>query len=283
MLFLISLLLLPIGVASTSLESMLVSAQDPFETMDARDARAIKKHLPGIVIGPVKGMAAIDTAEDWCPLKTTRFTYQRPGEKEKMVELLVQTVDRAPGSPVGQPEKGWALELPNGTTRYFRSDPKFGIVAPTDLSKSNGLIIRLDPPEPIVHQGAKINEPVSRKIKVDIYDLHSPKSVAHSGNVTCTWTDLGGWRVKVPMGEYDTRLVKVEYNGSVGPASVNGSNYVFLAKGEGVIAYSDGRDISAFIIFNLDDDTGGVLKSVEGRSPTKPSKAKKPNKSLKKK
>ena len=262
MLFLISLLLLPIGVASTSLESMLVSAQDPFETMDARDARAIKKHLPGIVIGPVKGMAAIDTAEDWCPLKTTRLTYQRPGEKEKMVELLVQTVDRAPGSPVGQPEKGWALELPNGTTRYFRSDPKFGIVAPTDLSKSNGLIIRLDPPEPIVHQGAKINEPVSRKIKVDIYDLHSPKSVAHSGNVTCTWTDLGGWRVKVPMGEFDTHLVRIEYNGSVGPASVDGDKYMFLAKGVGPVAFTDSREISAFLFFSQTNQKAGMLSSI---------------------
>ena len=262
MLFLISLLLLPIGVASTSLESMLVSAQDPFETMDARDARAIKKHLPGIVIGPVKGMAAIDTAEDWCPLKTTRFTYERPGEKEKMVELLVQTVDRAPGSPVGQPEKGWALELPNGTTRYFRSDPKFGIVAPTDLSKSNGLIIRLDPPEPIVHQGAKINEPVSRKIKVDIYDLHSPKSVAHSGNVTCTWTDLGGWRVKVPMGEFDTHLVRIEYNGSVGPASVDGDKYMFLAKGVGPVAFTDSREISAFLFFSQTSQKAGMLSSI---------------------
>ena len=262
MLSLISLLLLPIGIASVSVDSIPANEQDPFETMDARDAREIKKHLPGIVLGPVKDMGGIETAEEWCPLKTTRFTYERPGEKKKMVELLVQTVDRAPGSPVGQPEKGWALELPNGTTRYFRSDPESGIVAPTDLSKTNGLIIRLDPPEPIVHQKAKINEPISQKIKVDIYDLHSPKSVAHSGTVTCTWTDLGGWRVKVPMGEYDTHLIRIEYNGSVGPASVDGDKYMFLAKGVGPVAFTDSREISAFLFFSQTQQKAGMLSAI---------------------
>ena len=262
MLFLISLLVLPIGVASSPVEPTCASGQDPLEAMDPHDAREIKKHLPGIVIGPVKEMPPITTAEEWCPLKTTRFTYQRPGEKKTTVELLVKTVDRAPGSSIDEPEQGWALELPNGTTRYFRSDPKFGIVAPTDLSKGNGLIIRLDPPEPIVHQGAKVNEPVSSKIKVDIYDMHSPKSVAHSGNVTCTWTDLGGWRVKVPMGEFDTHLVRIEYKGSVGPASVDGDKYMFLAKGIGPVAFTDSREISAFLFFSETNQKAGMLTSI---------------------
>ena len=255
-------LLVFLTVGSDVDRSESTPVQDPLETMASHDSREIKKHLPGVVLGPVKDMPAIEIAEDWCPLKPTRFTYKRPGDKKEMVELLVQTVDRAPGSSVDEPKKGWALELPNGTTRYFSSDPEFGIVAPTDLSKRNGLIIRLDPPEPIVHHNAKVNEPISRKIKVDIYDLHAPKSVAHSGNVTCTWTDLGGWRVKVPMGEYDTHLVRIEYQGSVGPASVDGNKYMFLAKGVGPVAFTDSREISAFLFFSQTNQKAGMLSAI---------------------
>ena len=257
-----TLLVLTLCLPSNDPVATTALGEDPLATMDAHDAREIRKHLPGVVLGPVKGMESIEVAEDWCPLKSTRFTYERPGTS-KEVELTIRTVDRAPGSTLDEPARGWALELPDGTTRYFRSDPGFGVVAPTDLSKSNGLIIRLDPPEPIVHQNARVNEPIKRKIKVEIFDLHSPTKVAHSGTVDCTWTDLGGWRVRVPMGDYDTHLVRIEYDGSVGPASVQGNKYMFLAKGVGPVAFTDSRVISAFLFFSQSQHKAGMLKAVE--------------------
>ena len=260
-----------------------LTTDDAFEGMDQDDAQHIQNRLPGIVIGPAKNVPLLDDAKDWWPLKEATLTYGHGNDHAKSETVVVKKITRAPGSTLKDPIDGWALELPGGTTRYLTTNDPYGIVSPSALNKSYSVIIELDPAEPIVHSGSKPGTPARRKTKVDVYNVGDMKSTAYSGTVDCTWTDLGGWRVKVPMGEYDTRLVKVEYNGSVGPASVNGSNYVFLAKGEGVIAYSDGRDISAFIIFNLDDDTGGVLKSVEGRKPAKPSKAKKPNKALKKK
>jgi hypothetical protein len=242
---------------------------DAFEGMSQDDAQHIQNRLPGIVIGPAKNVPLLDDAREWWPLKEATLTYGHGNDHAKSETVVVKKIARAPGSTLKNPIDGWALELPGGTTRYLTTNDPYGIVSPSALNKSYSVIIELDPAEPIVHSGSKPGTPARRKTKVDVYNVGNLKSTAYSGTVDCTWTDLGGWRVKVPMGEYDTRLVKVEYNGSVGPASVNGSNYVFLAKGEGVIAYSDGRDISAFIIFNLDDDTGGVLKSVDGKDKTK--------------
>ena len=221
------------------------------------------------MIGPAKNVPLLDNAKDWWPLKEATLTYGHGNDHAKSETVVVSKITRAPGSTLKDPIDGWAVELPGGTTRYLTTNDPYGIVSPSALNKSYSVIIELDPAEPIVHSGSKPGTPARRKTKVDVYNVGSMKSTAYSGTVDCTWTDLGGWRVKVPMGEYDTRLVKVEYNGSVGPASVNGSNYVFLAKGKGVIAYSDGRDISAFIIFNLDDDTGGVLKSVDRKDTNK--------------
>ena len=262
-----------------------VSPDDAFEGMPQDDARHIQNRLPGIVVGPAKNVPLLENAEDWWPLKETTLTYGHGNDHAKSETVVIKRIARAPGSTLKDPIDGWALELPGGTTRYLTTNDPYGIVSPSALNKSYSVIIELDPAEPIVHSGSKPGNPARRKTKVAVYDVGNLKSTAYNGTVDCTWTDLGGWRVKVPMGEYDTRLIKVEYNGSVGPASVDGSNYVFLAKGEGVIAYSDGRDISAFIIFNLDNDTGGVLKSVEDRKPSKPrepKKSKKPNNALKK-
>ena len=258
-------------VVSLTFSGMAVPAtgDDPFEGMPQDDARHIQNRLPGIVIGPVKNVPLMDDASEWWPLKEATLTYGHGNDHAKSETVVVKKIARAPGSTLKNPIDGWALELPGGTTRYLTTNDPYGIVSPSALNKSYSVIIELDPAEPIVHSGSKPGTPARRKTKVDVYNVGDMKSTAYSGTVDCTWTDLGGWRVKVPMGEYDTRLVKVEYNGSVGPASVNGSNYVFLAKGEGVIAYSDGRDISAFIIFNLDDDTGGVLKSVNGKDTNK--------------
>ena len=249
--------------------ALAASSDDPYKGMAQDDAQHIQNRLPGIVIGPAKNVPLLDDAKDWWPLKEATLTYGHGNDHAKSKTVVVKKIDRAPGSTLKDPVDGWALELPSGTTRYLTTNDPYGIVSPSALNKSYSVIIELDPAEPIVHSGAKPGTPARRKTKVNVYNVGNLKSTAYSGTVDCTWTDLGGWRVKVPMGEYDTRLVKVQYKGSVGPASVDGSNYVFLAKGKGVIAYSDGRDISAFIIFNLDDDTGGVLKSVDGKDTNK--------------
>ena len=254
-------LLAPIP-GSPSTAATTSDVQDPLETMSPRDARAIQRYLPGIVLGPVKDIDAIDVAEEWWPLKATRLECERPNDPKKTVEVMIESVPRAAGSPIDDPKTGWALELPGGTTRFLELDDKKRLVSPTTVSKSNGLIIRMNPPEPFVLPGTEDGKPVSKKIKIDIYDLHSPTSVAYSGTVDCSWTDLGGWRVRVPMGEYDTRLVRIEYRGGVGPASVKGDNYFFLAKGIGPVAYTDFRNISAFIIFSETNKKSGKVKAI---------------------
>ena len=257
-----SLLVLPLSLFLANVDAATAPDQDPLETMAPHDAREITRHLPGIVVGPVKDMESIVVAEEWWPLKPTRLECERPDDPSKSVELAIVSIPRAAGSPADEPKTGWALELPGGTTRYLQVDGEKGLVSPTTVSTPNGFIIRMDPPEPMVLPGTETGKRVSSKVKIDIYDIHSPTSVDYSGTVDCSWTDLGGWRVRVPSGEYDTRLVRIEYRGGVGPASVKGDNYFFLAKGIGPVAYTDFREISAFIIFSETNAKSGKLKAI---------------------
>ena len=235
----------------------------PMASLPSADAARIEKHLPGVVLGPAEKVPPLSDVTDWYPLQDAMFRYDRPVAADKKVTLVLTSGVREPGTPVGSPREGWKMTVSDGATRYISQRADAGIVIPSEVSTANGLIIRLNPPEPVVLTGLKPGKIDKRDIKVKIYDVHEPTVVSHSGTVTCTWADLGGWRVKVPKGEFDTRLVRVTYDGSVGPASVSAQKYVFLAPGIGAVAFTDAREISAFLFFNEDSDHGGVLRSIE--------------------
>ncbi|MDP6986954.1 MAG: hypothetical protein QGG74_02810 [Phycisphaerales bacterium] len=254
-----NILLLAVCLASAA-----SSADGPLATLPDADASRIEQRLPGVVLAPAKEVPPLAKVADWYPLHDATFRYDRPVESGKKATLVLSSGARSPGTPVGAPGDGWMMTVSDGATRYLseRTD-KEGIVIPSEVSTANSLLIRLNPPEPVVLTGRKEGEEDSRVIAVKIYDVHDPTVVTHAGSVTCTWTDLGGWRVKVPRGEYDTRLIRLTYDGSVGPASVSAQKYLFLAPGLGAVAFTDAREISAFLFFNDDSDHGGVLRSIE--------------------
>lgn len=255
-----------VGVVFLAISNVAAHAEDdPLDALPEADASYLRQHLPEVVIAPAPSIKKLQDAGEWLPLDSSEFEFVKPGSKKSILELELLPTHRGPGSAIDTRDDGWSMRLPNGTMRYLIQSTGKGISAPTDVSTAHGFIIRLDPPEPIVQENLDLNVPMSREISVDIYDLHQPKSLAYSGKVRCTWTDLGGWRVKVPSGTYDTHLIRIEYNGSVGPASVNAKRYVFLAKGIGPVAFTDMRDISAFILFSEDHSQSGVLTKVKSK------------------
>lgn len=243
--------------------------------MDPKDATQIQQQLPGVVIGKAEIPPTTHAAE-WLPLRKTSFEYVSPSGKAGDIKLKPTT--RSPGSPVGDQSGGWRMIVSDGLTRYLRPDHldhQASIVIPTDVSTTNGLLIRLNPPEPLLLDQHHEDR---REMVVKVYDVHEPTVVTHSGSVSTVWTDLGGWRVKTPAGEFDTRLVRLTYNGSVGPASVTGSKYTFYAHGIGPVAYTDKRDVSAFLFFNDDTDHAGVLKRMSpSQSPSHESSSERSN------
>jgi hypothetical protein len=255
--------ILTLSVCFVCLATSSALAADPLATLPDADAGRLRKHLPGVVLGPARNLPPLSVVTDWYPLKEATFRYDRPVDAGKKATLVLTSGARAPGTPVGSPGDGWMMTVSDGATRYISNRTDKGILIPSEVSTANGLVIRLNPPEPVVLTGVKAGHDDSRDIAVKIYDVHDPTVVTHSGTVTCKWTDLGGWRVKVPHGEHDTRLIRVTYEGSVGPASVSAQKYLFLARDVGAVAFTDARELSAFLFFSEDTDHGGVLRTIE--------------------
>ena len=238
----------------------LVAHDDALSNLPEADASYIRKHLPGVVLERISSDKPVAIAETWFPLEAQVLRFDSPASGDHLVEIMFSPTVRKKGGPLPARSGAWSMSLPGGTKKYLNSNEKTGIHAPTAVSESNGFVIKLDPPEPLVLQGHAVSKPNAREISVGIYDLHDTTDESYSGKLRCTWTDLGTWKVKVPMGTYDTRLIRVEYKGSIGPASINAKKYMFLAKGIGPVAFTDMRDISAFLFFNDDSQHAGVLK-----------------------
>ena len=253
----------------------LMGSDDALSTLPDADAAYIRKHLPSIVLERLPDSKPVKTAETWFPLQAQVLRFDDPVSGEHRMAIEFSPTTRRKGGVVPPRDGAWSMNLPNGTTKYLNSTKEKGIEAPTAVSVSNGFVIKLNPPEPLVLEGFEVSKPSKNKISVGIYDLHDSTDESYSGQVNCTWTDLGLWKVKVPMGTYETRLVRVEYKGSIGPASINAKKYMFLAKGVGPVAFTDMRDISAFLFFNDDTQQSGVLKKVVPKTPaaSKPTKS----------
>ena len=96
-------------------------------------------------------------------------------------------------------------------------------------------------------------------MKVNVYDLSDPKDVEHKGSLDVTLTYVGAYRVTVPAGTFDAALLKWDFKGKIGPASVEDIQARFVAPGIGMVAAAEKRDVAAFLIYNDNTKVGKVL------------------------
>jgi hypothetical protein len=229
-------------------------------TLSADDKAYLDKHLPGVLLGPA---TEPDSASPvWLPLQERTFTYAIPGKASKTNTITLEKVARPPGTPVGTTTGGWCLTMPGNNLNFLRLKENGTVEVPTQVAKNTGVVTRLNPPSPLLLGGIGKDLPQARSIAVRIYDLHEPSVVAHSGDITTTWTDLGRWQVKVPLGTWTARLIKTHTSGKVGPASVDGKQFYLLVDGIGPVAFAGQTDISAFLLYHDDTHQTGVLKSM---------------------
>ena len=248
-------------VLTTSLCMLLNSTANAApETLSADDKDYLNSHLPGILLGPADVAEAKNPV--WLPLQERTFTYAIPGEATKTNTITMEHIARPPGTPVGTTTGGWCLTMPGKNLNFLRLKEDGTVEVPTQVAKKTGVVTRLNPPSPLLLGGIGENLPQPRSINVRVYDLHEPSVIAHSGTITTTWTDLGLWRVKVPMGTMNARIIKTHTSGKVGPASVDGQHFYLLSDGIGPVAFAGEIDVSAFLLYHDDSHQAGVLQSM---------------------
>jgi hypothetical protein len=130
----------------------------------------------------------------------------------------------------------------------------------SELDLTEGVVVDCTPGELLLVPGLDPGGSNEVAIDVKVYDLSNPDELQHSGQLDLTYSYLGAYQVTVPAGSYDAALIKWSYQGKIGPASIDDTQYRFVVDDVGMVASIDKKHISSLLIYHDDSKTAKVLQ-----------------------
>jgi hypothetical protein len=206
----------------------------------------------GVLGEPVAGGTLTAT---FAPLRDGTWTYQIVGG-EDAGQSEQHVVTRQQDHPSGA---DWHYAIPSKGAMLIdqADDGSLAFVHQEDLKQ--GVLSRYAPPEPGLLIGMAPGDSRALTVEVKVSDLSSPENVAHEGRLEVTYSYLGAYKVNTPAGSYDAALIKWTYQGKVGPAKVEDTQYRFFADNVGMVASVDKLDVSAFLVYQDHSKFGKLL------------------------
>lgn len=164
----------------------------------------------------------------------------------RSVGRVARTPDHWPAGDA----KPIVITLPGRSAMYIFLDREGKILAETQLDLEHGVLVSFSPGEMRLPDR---EEPLPYEMKVKVWDLHSPGELEHEGSMQVKVRDRGAWKVTTPAGTFDCVLYRMDYDGSVGPASVRDTNLHFISPEYGLVASVEGKRVSALLFYNTDE------------------------------
>ena len=206
----------------------------------------------GVLGEPVAGGTL---TASFAPLRDGTWIYQIVGG-EDAGQSEQHVVTRQQDHPTGA---DWHYAIPSKATMLIdqADDGSLTFVHQEDLKQ--GVLSRYAPPEPGLLTGMAPGDSRALTVEVKVSDLSSPEDVAHEGTLEVTYSYLGAYKVHTPAGSYDAALIKWTYEGKVGPAKVEDTQYRFFADNVGMVASVDKLEVSAFLVYQDHSKFGKLL------------------------
>lgn len=241
------------------LAALLVAGPAPGHAPDGAalpqaDRTALERGLGKDVVGDA--VAAGPLAAQDIALREGSWTYQVvSGQNQGQTETDVLTQLKR-----DQSGASWKYQTGAKDLAFIQRGGDQNIAILSEQDTDQGVITRFSPAEPILVVGMRPGDAKTVTIGVKVYDLSSPDEVSHTGSLDLTYSYIGAYKVTVPAGSYDAALLRWDYDGSVGPASVKDTQYRFLAKDVGIVASIEKKKISALLLYHDNSNTGKVLE-----------------------
>jgi hypothetical protein len=243
-----------VGAISAPLDAKDPSISGKVIPLPDTDRAVLEQYFGSGVIGEPIEALPISNPTEYIGLEQTQTEWIRRvhgNDSGKVSKMEITALDR-PG------RVAWKLRT-STEVLFGEQDGSGNLVQHSSQDTTQSVLSRYDPPEPLLVKGMDPGSHVRYTVSVGVYDLSNPKNETHSGALNMTYTYIGAYKVTVPAGTYDAVLFRWDYNGKVGPATVQDSQYWFLAKGIGPVATVNRKDISAFLIYNDDSKVADVL------------------------
>lgn len=237
-------------------------ADTPRQTPDSRaldkeEQRLLDRALgQGVVGSPVAAPRLDDPAALLAPATRTMTYRLLDAEHSNQPEIHQIAASPAPAGNrlwqhrLGEREVRRLVELDDGSLAVSGVDD-FG----------DGVAARYSPPRPFLVKGMLPGEQREASLNVQAFDLEQSDRLLYSGLLKVSVAYLGAYQVTVPAGRYDAALVRYIAHGTIGPADVDTTQYVFLGRGTGIVASVESREVSAFTVYHRSERVAAVLAS----------------------
>ncbi len=251
----ILVLLWSLGLSAASLTraSALDGAVLP---LTPEDQQELTTRLGPGVVGQALPSAPIVDVSLYFPLRERAPTYRVTSGKNAG---SVQTLKVAKGSrPNGT--TAWRVGLSPSLAGFLRQTAG-DLLMPAVSDLGEGVVVVTTPPNPFLLSGMQPGDSRTFSQSVAVNYLDDPTSRDYSGTLSAKYTYVGTYQVTVPAGSFQAILVRLSYDGKVGPAHTTDTAYYLFAPQVGVVAMVTQESVVAFWIIHIDSKSGKVLMS----------------------
>ena len=221
------------------------------------DQQEIASLLGSGVVGQALPSAPITDVTLYFPLNEREVTYQvTSGKNAGKTQTLKVAKGQRPGG-----NAAWRFGLSPSLAGFLRQTASGDLLMPAVSDSGEGVVVVTTPPNPFLLNGMKPGATRTFTQKVAVNYLDDPSDRRYSGSLNAQYTYVGTYQVTVPAGTYQAILVRLQYQGKIGPANTQDTAYYFFAPHVGVVAMISQEDVVAFWIIHIDSRSGKVLAS----------------------
>lgn len=223
--------------------------------LPAEDQAVINKLLGPGVVGQALPSSPLQDVSLYFPLQERTLSYKvTSGENAGATQMLPVAKGKRPaGTPA------WRFALSPSLAGFLQNTEEGSLMMPAVSDSGEGVVIVTTPANPFLLKGMKPGETRTLSQSVSVNYLDDPTRQDYSGTLNATYTYLGTYQVTVPAGTYPAILVRLKYEGKIGPAHTDDVAYYFFAPQVGVVAMVSQEDVEAFWIVHIDTKSGKVL------------------------
>jgi len=257
------LLRFAVVAVAIGLGAVTANAQGIVLPLPPDDRQEIAAKLGPSVVGAARPSEAILDASAYFPLQPKTLAFQVTAGKYagNTQELGLKSALRPSGPPA------WRFRLSPSLAGFITVAPSGDLIMPAISDFDEGVVVVSTPATPFVTNGIKPGDSVTLSQAVSVSYLDNPSKQDHSGNLTTTQTYVGTYQVTVPAGTFDAVLLRLHYDGKIGPANVKYRSWFFFARNVGMIAMIAHEEVSAAWIYHTDATTGKVLAKQRTPAP----------------
>ena len=234
-----------------------VAADGKVLPLPAKDQQDIAAMLgPGVVGAPLPSVPITDVTL-YFPLEERAMTYNvTAGKNAGGVQTLAVAKAQRPNG-----KTAWKFALSPSLAGFLHQTAGGDLYMPAVSDSGEGVIVVTTPPNPFLLTGMQPGSTRTLTQKVAVNYLDDPSDRRYSGSLKAQYTYVGTYQVTVPAGTYQAILVRLQYQGRIGPANTQDTAYYFFAPHVGVVAMISQEDVVAFWIIHIDSKSGKVLAS----------------------